>query len=167
MKGKIKITESKLKQLIKEAVVNELSADLLQRAADACFKNNSTFRPDYATIAKDKNGNPLDKRGRKWVTRGQNFEREAHKRRREEVNSTELAKEAMEVFDSAIGDIEWDENEFAGDETYGPTTGYVETEDGWKFEVPGQCDGPYDTHIEEDALIDFETPDGQKGKFYW
>ena len=166
MANKVQLTESKLIDILSEQVVSELSSDLLHRAASAAFKKNDHFSDDYKDMDKDEYGNPVDKRGRRWADRGRKFEKAAKARRKEELDSDDLVKQAKEVFDSVSGDIEWGENEFEGDETYGPTEGYVETEDGWKFTVPGQYDSPYDVHIEEDALIEFETPDGRTGEFY-
>lgn len=81
----------------------------------------------------------------------------------------ELEKEAKEMFvrEELTKYIDWEESDWvaSGDETYGPCFGYVESDEGWKFNVPGQQDG-HDFEIDMDEPIEYETPEGDTGEFF-
>ena len=168
MKQKITITESRLREIVKEAVISELSSDFVRDVYDNLDSRKLPGEEDLPLHRVNKlqrsNGR-TDDRGR--VARElSDYMRRA---KRKEINQAPLAQEALRIWNEANleNDIEWEDSDWitSGDETYGPCQGYVEYE-GWQFEIYGYQDNQYDHEIDESEPIDFETPDGKRGSFY-
>ena len=168
MKQKITITENRLREIIKEAVMSELSSDFVKGAYDNLDNRKLPGEEDRPLWMVDKiqrsNGRTSDR-----AEACRNLHKYMSDSGKKEDNKNPLAQEALRIWNKAglENDIEWEESDWvsSGDETYGPCQGYTDYE-GWKFYVSGNQEGSWDYEIDYSEAVEFETPDGESGHFW-
>ena len=168
MGQKIQLSESQLRNLIKEsvkkAIMNEISSDMIARASKKFHQKygGTDFPgPDAKDFPKDEHGNLLYPKDKKPLAdHYRKFNQAYDKAKREEMMNDPITKDAMELWFEYESDTEWekaDDFENAGYEV----SGHLEV-DGWEFEATGYCELFGDPEVRE---VEFKAPDGRTGSF--
>jgi len=175
MGRKIQLSESQLRNLIKESVkkalMNEISSDMIGRASKKFHQKygGTDFPgPDAKDFPKDEHGNLLYPKDKKPLAQHYRNFNDAFKRAKEDEDlSDPLVKKAQELYDQV--DLEKEVADWV-DPPYGCDVnlwGEIEDENGgiWKFEGwgAGVNVGGGDIEIDHVEEMNFESPDGQTG----
>ena len=171
MGQKIQLSESQLRNLIKESVkkvlMNEISSDMIRRAENKFYKKygGSFFPgPDAKDFPRDKHGNLLYPKDMKPLADHYRKFNQAYKDAKyAEQFDDPITKEAMEIWNENESDVEWeitDDFENEGCEV----GGYLEV-NGWEFSATGYAEKAGGLHVEEIESVEFKSPDGQEGSF--
>jgi hypothetical protein len=171
MGQKIQLSESQLRNLIKESVkkviMNEISSDMIRRARDKFHKKygGTLFPgPDAKDFPKDEYGNLLYPKDKKPLANHyRNFDQAIDRAKRDEQMSDPLTREAMEIWNEVENDVDWDITDDFGNEGC-EVTGYIEV-DGWEFSASGYAERAGGLEVEEIEYVEFKSPDGQEGSF--
>lgn len=171
MGQKIQLSESQLRNLIKEsvkkAIMNEISLSTLRNARDKFHqKYGGTLfpGPDAKDFPKDEYGNLLYPKDKKSLaTHYWNFDRAIDKAKRDEQMSDPVTREAMEIWNEVENDVDWDITDDFGNEGC-EVTGYIEV-DGWEFSASGYAERAGGLEVEEIEYVEYKSPDGQEGSF--
>lgn len=183
--AKITFNEEALTRMVYESVkrvMNEITADSAGKAMRGFSERHGFFSDEYKSLpkvddakpgqrVKDKYGNPgtLRHNGRfdKDADRYNRIGKGIGQLRRKEKEQDPIAMKAKSIWDEYAleSQLEWGGNEWEGDETYGPTSGYAEA-GGWEFNVEGYIDGPEAEPVIDGETVDFTSPEGQHGYFY-
>lgn len=171
MGQKIQLSESQLRNLIKESVkkviMNEISSDMIRRARDKFHqKYGGTLfpGPDAKDFPKDEYGNLLYPKDKESLsTHYRNFDQAIDKAKRDEQMNDPVTREAMEIWNEVENDVDWDITDDFGNEGC-EVTGYIEV-DGWEFSASGYAERAGGLEVEEIEYVEFKSPDGQEGSF--
>lgn len=171
MRQKIQLSESQLRNLIKEsvkkAIMNEISSDMIRRAAKKFQEKYGWSGTDRDKLEKDEHGNPLHPKDKKFIgDHLKNFSSAYNKAKYDEDMQNPLLRKAQEMYLKA--DLEQEVSDWT--DNYGCDVnlwGEVEDENGglWKFEGWGSGTNVGGGDIEIDYIeeMNFESPDGQRG----
>lgn len=169
-KKKVKLTESKLKEIIKgsvKKVMNEISSDMIARAERKFHQKygGTDFpKPDAKDFPKDKYGNLLYPKDMKPLAdHYRNFSQAYQKAKREEQFNDPTTKEAMQIWNEVENDVDWEISDDFGNEGC-EVMGYIEV-NGWKFEATGYAERAGGLEVEEIEEVNFKSPDGKEGSF--
>lgn len=171
MGQKIQLSESQLRNLIKEsvkkAIMNEISSDMISRASAKLYGKYGWNGTERDKLEKDEHGNPLHPKDKKPMAQHYRNFADAFKRAKEDEDlSDPLVKKAQELYDRV--DLEKEVADWV-DPPYGCDLnlyGEIEDEDGgvWKFEGWGNgVSSGGDIEIDSVEEMNFESPDGQTG----
>ena len=172
--GRVRVTESQLRNLIKESVkkalMNEISSDMIRRAENKFYKKyGGSFLPgpDAEGFPRDKHGNLLYPKDMKPLADHYRKFEQAYKDAKEDEDlSNPLVKKAQELYNQV--DLEKEVADWV-DPPYGCDVnlwGEIEDENGgiWKFEGWGSgVSTGGDIGIDSVEEMNFESPDGQTG----
>ena len=172
-KKKAKLTESQLKEVIKDSVqkvMNEISSDMIGRASKKFHEKygGTDFPgPDAKDFPKDKYGNLLYPKDMKPLAdHYRNFRQAFNKRYEEEQLENPIVAKAQELYDEHYGDLEMEAVDRV--DTYSWSVNLwmeVEDEDGkiWKFDGGGSASYAGGLELDEVDEMNFEAPDGTTG----
>ena len=171
MGQKIQLSESQLRNLLKESVkkviMNEISSDMISRASAKLYGKYGWNGTERDKLEKDEHGNPLHPKDKKPMAQHfKNFSDAFRRAKEAEDLSNPLVKKAQELYDQV--DLEKEVADWV-DPPYGCDVnlwGEIEDEDGgvWKFEGWGNgVSSGGDIEIDSVEEMNFESPDGQTG----
>ena len=171
MGQKIQLSESQLRNLIKEsvkkAIMNEISSDMLSRAKNKFYQKygGTDFPgPEAKDFPKDEHGNLLYPKDKKSLaSHYRNFDQAIDRAKRDEQMNDPVTREAMEIWSEVENDVDWDITDDFGNEGC-EVSGYIEV-DGWEFSASGYAERAGGLEIEEIESVEFKSPDGQEGSF--
>lgn len=171
MGQKIQLSESQLRNLIKESVkkalMNEISLKTLRDAREKFHQRygGTLFPgPDAKDFPKDEYGNLLYPKDKKSLaTHYGNFDQAIERAKRDEQMNDPITREAMEIWNEVENDVDWDITDDFGNEGC-EVTGYIEI-DGWEFSAYGYAERAGGLEVEEIESVEFKSPDGQEGSF--
>lgn len=167
MGQKIQLSESQLRNLIKESVrkvMNEISSDMISRASGKFQSKYGWNGTERDKLEKDKYGNPLHPKDKKPLAQHfKNFQDAFQGAKRDEQMNDPLTKKAMEIWNEYESDVDWDIADDFGNEGC-EVIGYLEV-NGWKFSATGYAEKAGGLNVEEIESVEFKSPDGQEGSF--
>ena len=171
MGQKIQLSESQLRNLIKEsvkkAIMNEISSDMLSRAKNKFYQKYGGTHfpgPDAKDFPKDEHGNLLYPKDKKPLAdHYRKFDQAIDRAKRDEQMNDPVTREAMEIWNEVESDVDWDITDDFGNEGC-EVSGYIEV-DGWEFSAYGYAERAGGLEVEEIESVEFKSPDGQEGSF--
>lgn len=174
MGQKIQLSESQLRNLIKEsvkkAIMNEISTKMIARANKKFWDKygGTNFPgPDAKDFPKDEHGNLLYPKDKKPLANHyREFNKAYNRALHDEQLNDPVRREAMEIWNRYQNDADWEpENNDDYDNEGFEVNGHLEV-DGWDFDATGY--GEYrggDIEVVEVEEVEFESPDGNIGWF--
>ena len=167
---KVKLNESQLRNLIRESVMkvmNEISSDMISRAEKKFhlkYGGTDFPGPDAKDFPKDEYGNLLYPKDKRTLAQHyRNFD-DAYKRAKySEQFDDPITKEAMEIWNENVGDVDWEITDDFGNEGC-EVGGWLEV-DGWEFSASGFAEKAGGLDVQEIESVEFRSPDGQEGSF--
>ena len=171
MRQKIQLSESQLRNLIKEsvkkAIMNEISSDMIRRTAKKFQEKYGWSGTDRDKLEKDEHGNPLHPKDKKCIgDHLKNFSSAYNKAKYDEDMQNPLLRKAQEMYRKV--DLEQEVSDWT--DNYGCDVnrwGESEDEKGGLWKVEGWGSGTNvgggDIEIDYVAEMNFESPDGQRG----
>jgi len=168
MGQKIQLSESQLRNLIKEsvkkAIMNEISSDMISRASAKLYGKYGWNGTERDKLEKDEHGNPLHPKDKKPMAQHfKNFSDAFRRAKEAEDLSNPLVKKAQELYDQV--DLEQEVEDIDGGYATGYVYGEIEDENGgvWTFEGSAGFNWEGDWTLADIEDMTFTSPDGQTG----
>lgn len=169
MRQKIQLSESQLRNLIKEsvkkAIMNEISSDMISRATGKFYGKYGWNGTERDKLDKDEHGNPLHPKDKKPIAQHmKNFSDAFERAKYDEQFDDPMTKEAMDIWNENQSNVNWDVTDDFENE--GVEVSGILKVNGWEFEAIGYAE--YyggDFEVEEIDEVNFRSPDGQEGSF--
>lgn len=170
MGQKIQLSESQLRNLIKEsvkkAIMNEISSDTIRSAMNKFSDKYMDQDTGYWTdkYGKDQWGNPLHPKDKKpFANHMRDLRVGLDKAEKDEQFDDPITKEAFSIWKENENDVDWEITDDFGNEGC-EVSGYLEV-DGWEFSAGGYAERAGGLNVEEIESVEFKSPDGQEGSF--
>lgn len=168
MGQKIQLSESQLRNLIKEsvkkAIMNEISSDMISRASAKLYGKYGWNGTERDKLEKDEHGNPLHPKDKKPMAQHfKNFSDAFRRAKEEEDLSNPIVQKAQELYDQV--DLEQEVEDVDGGYATGYVYGEIEDENGgvWTFEGSAGFNWEGGWTLADIEDMTFTSPDGQTG----
>lgn len=168
MGQKIQLSESQLRNLIKEsvkkAIMSEISSDMISRASAKLYGKYGWNGTERDKLEKDEHGNPLHPKDKKPMAQHfKNFSDAFRRAKEDEDLSNPIVQKAQELYDQV--DLEQEVEDVDGGYATGYVYGEIEDENGgvWTFEGSAGFNWEGGWTLADIEDMTFTSPDGQTG----